>query len=492
MEPEAENFSENATGTRVAGSHLRRGPALAQGQTFGPYQILRLLGSGSMGEVYKARDTRLKRAVAIKVLLQNISEGSDLRERFQREAEAVAKLNHPNICALHDIGQEDGLDYLVMEYLEGETLAHRLKRGILPLPHAIKVASEITDALDKIHRQGMIHRDLKPSNIMLTRSGAKLLDLGLGKLGRDPAAELPNLTKPHITAEGTVLGTLKYMTPEQIEGKEVDSRSDIFALGVIIYEMLTGHQAFEGKNSAGVVASILECEPEPIQGFQDPKSRLLEYVIRRCIARNPDDRWQNAHDLLLQLHWIAQKDAVSTAEPARSVTLGRAALLIGIVAIILAIFFVLVPHDRDSAPVAYTQFPIYPPPDRPLVSPGTVSPEGRTVAFTSYDEKGARIIWLRSLESMDLKPLRGTEEILPPFFWSPDGKQIGFFTPGHLKKIALPEVPPQTLADVRPFDSGASGGGAWGADGTILVSPGADQPLFRVPATGGSPSPAKT
>src|SRR5207244_3606591 len=210
MEPEAENFSENATGTRVAGSHLRRGSALAQGQTFGPYQILRLLGSGSMGEVYKARDTRLKRAVAIKVLLQNISEGSDLRERFQRESKAIAKLNHPNICMLHDVGQEDGLDYLVMEYVEGETLAHRLKRGTLPLPHVIKVALEITDALDKVHREGMIHQDLKPRNIMLTRSGAKLLDFGLAKLARNPAAELPTVTKPDINAEGPAPGTLEY------------------------------------------------------------------------------------------------------------------------------------------------------------------------------------------------------------------------------------------------------------------------------------------
>ena len=460
---------------------------VVEGQSFGPYRILSLLGAGGMGAVYKARDSRLDRIVAIKILLQN-DDHPHVRERFRREAQAIANLHHPNICVLHDIGHQDGHDYLVMEYLEGETLAHRLERGALRAEDVLKFAIEISDGLDKVHRQGVIHRDLKPSNIMLTKSGLKLLDFGLAKSAPAPGAALSTMTDIDITAEGTILGTLQYMAPEQLQGTEADARSDIFSLGAIVYEMLTGHKAFDGKSAANVIAAILEREPEPIQTFQDRKLRGLEYVIRRCIAKNPEDRWQNAYDLLLQLRWIAQEDAHSTSQPARSMTSIKVLTLIGALATILIIIFLLLLPKQAPAPAALIRFPVYPPQKRNLLSPGKVSPDGRTVAFVADDENGNKLIWLRSLESQDARPLAGTEDPLRLFFWSPDSKYIGFSAHNHLKKIPVLGGPVQTLGEVRGLDSGAWGGGTWSPDGTIVFASGADQPLFQIPAAGGPPS----
>src|SRR5580692_9555450 len=302
--------------------------AILPGRRLGPYEILSAIGAGGMGEVYKARDTRLDRIVAIKVLPTHLADRSESRERFEREARAIASLNHPHICTLHDIGHQDGTDFLVMEYLEGETLAQRLKKGPLPLDQVLQCAIQIADALDKAHRKGITHRDLKPGNIMLTKSGTKLLDFGLAKLAQEAApvtsaSQLPTL-KSAITSEGTILGTLQYMAPEQVEAKEVDARTDIFAFGAVVYEMATGKRAFEGKTQASLIAKILETDPPPIASLQPMTPAALDRVVRKCLAKEPDKRWQSANDLANELKWIAESGAsaavavAATAERVRT------------------------------------------------------------------------------------------------------------------------------------------------------------------------------
>src|SRR5216683_687998 len=294
--------------------------AILPGRRLGPYEILSSIGAGGMGEVYRARDTRLDRVVAIKVLPTHLADRSELRERFEREARTIASLNHPHICTLFDIGQQDGVDYLVMEYLEGETLAQRLKKGPLPLEQVLQFAIEISDALDKAHRKGVTHRDLKPGNIMLTKTGTKLLDFGLAKLkqGAAPAnvqlSELPTASDP-LTAKGTIVGTLQYMAPEQLEGKEVDARTDIFAFGAVVYEMATRKRAFEGKTQASVISAIMSSEPPSISSLQPMTPPALERTVKRCLAKEADDRWQTARDLETQLKWITEGGSQVTLSP---------------------------------------------------------------------------------------------------------------------------------------------------------------------------------
>jgi len=302
--------------------------AISPGRHLGPYEILSAIGAGGMGEVYKARDTRLDRTVAIKILPTHLAERAELRERFEREAKTIASLNHPHICTLYDTGHQDDIDFLVMEYIEGETLAQRLLKGALPIQQVLQYAIEIADALDKAHRKGITHRDLKPGNIMLTKSGTKLLDFGLAKLAQEAApvtsaSQLPTL-KSAITSEGTILGTLQYMAPEQVEAKEVDARTDIFAFGAVVYEMATGKKAFEGKSSASVMAKIMETEPPPISSLQPMTPPALDRVIKTCLAKDPDERWQTAGDLCRELKWIAESGAsaavavAATAERVRT------------------------------------------------------------------------------------------------------------------------------------------------------------------------------
>src|SRR5215469_9012302 len=292
---------------------------LAPGTQLGPYEITATLGAGGMGEVYRARDTRLQRAVAIKILSQ-LSTDPTRRHRFEREAKAISCLNHPNICVLYDIGQQDGIDYLVMECLEGETLAKRLERGPLPTGEVLKYGAQIADALDKAHRVGIIHRDLKPGNIMLTPAGAKLLDFGLAK----PASSLANLTTmthaaTPVTEQGSIVGTFQYMSPEQVEGKDLDGRSDIFSLGAVLYEMLTGQRAFEGKSQLSVASAILEKEPAPVSSIKPMTPPALDHAIRRCLSKEPEGRWQSAADLAGELQWIAASSSSkgALAGPAR-------------------------------------------------------------------------------------------------------------------------------------------------------------------------------
>src|ERR1700692_3428869 len=260
---------------------------LSIGDKLGPYEILAPIGAGGMGEVYRARDTRLGREVAIKVLPAAFARDTERLARFDREARAVSSLSHPHICILHDIGHQDGIDYLVSEYLEGETLAQRLVKGSLPIEQVLQFAIEISDALDKAHRKGITHRDLKPGNIMLTRSGTKLLDFGLAELKQEAAPATPDsqlsTMKGAVTGEGTILGTLQYMAPEQVEAKEVDARTDIFAFGAVVYEMATGRKTFEGKTSASVMAAILKDEPPAMSSLQPVTPPALDRVVKTCM-----------------------------------------------------------------------------------------------------------------------------------------------------------------------------------------------------------------
>src|SRR5215813_6989396 len=282
---------------------------LQAGTKLGPYEIVAPIGAGGMGEVYKAADTRLNRTVAIKVLPAQFSDNAEMKQRFDREAQTIAALNHPHICTLYDVGRQEHADFLVMEYLEGETLAQRLTRGAMPLDEALKIAIEIADALDKAHGQGVTHRDLKPGNVMLTQSGAKLLDFGLAKLKQQPQASptvTPRPTASDTTTPGTILGTMQYMAPEQLEGKEADARSDIFAFGALLYEMVAGKRAFDGRSQALLIASIMSADPEPLSKIQPMTPATLDYVVKRCLAKDPEQRLQTALDLVSQLQWIAE------------------------------------------------------------------------------------------------------------------------------------------------------------------------------------------
>src|SRR5437762_2311864 len=326
---------------------------LSTGTRLGPHEIVAPIGAGGMGEVYRAKDTRLDRTVAIKILPEHLSSNPHRRERFEREARAISALNHPHICTLHDIGHQDGIDYLVMEYVEGQTLADRLKKGPLPPDQVLQYAVQIADALDTAHRHGVIHRDLKPGNIMLTKAGAKLLDFGLAKIRAAQAAvsttAIHTQTTP-LTGEGTIIGTLQYMAPEQLEGKEADARTDIFGLGALTYEMATGRKAFEGKSQASLISAIMTVEPPPISGLQSMALPALDHVVRTCLAKEPDSRWQTAHDVLVELKWLTEPG--SQAGVARSVATAqsRHKLLLLLFASVLSVAFLVLAfaHFREK------------------------------------------------------------------------------------------------------------------------------------------------
>ncbi|HET9325779.1 MAG TPA: protein kinase [Candidatus Eisenbacteria bacterium] len=469
---------------------------VAAGTKLGPYEIVAPIGAGGMGEVYKARDTRLERAVAIKVLPEHLSLTPDLRTRFDREAKAVSSLNHPNICTLYDIGHQDGIDYLVMEHLEGETLAQRLERGPLPVSEALKVASEIADALDKAHRQGMVHRDLKPGNVMLTKTGAKLLDFGLARVTSGPGAaplgtvalsRSPTMSTP-LTAAGMIVGTFQYMAPEQLEGQEADTRSDIWAFGATLYEMITGRRAFEGATQASLIASILKEHPRPVAEFQPLTPPGLDRIVDRCLQKDPDNRWQSARDLAHELRWIAEagsKAGVPAPVAARRQSRDRLLTMIAaaglLTSIVLAALLVL---RRPSEPEVL-RFDIRPPSAVQFQDAPRISPDGRYLAYTATDSTGASRIWLRALSAATAQPMPGTEGIQFRPFWSYDSKFLGFFAGNKLKKIAVSGGPATSLADVA---TGADG--AWSRDGVILYDGATNDPIRQVSAGGGTPTTA--
>ena len=467
--------------------------ALSPGQTLGPYEIVSRLGAGGMGEVYRAKDKRLDRIVAIKVLPQGVSDVG--KQRFDREAKTISSLNHPHICTLHDIGSQDGVDYLVMECVEGETLAKQLEKGPLALEQVLKYGAQISDALDKAHRAGIVHRDLKPGNIMLTATGAKLLDFGLAK----PAAPLSSLatmtvTKVDspVTQQGTIVGTFQYMSPEQVEGKELDGRSDIFSLGAVLYEMVTGRRAFEGKSQLSVASAILEKEPAPISSIKPMTPPALDHVIRRCLAKELEKRWQTACDLSGELRWIAegsQAGVPAVAGPrgkARETTAWAAAAILALAAIALAIGFVL----RTPKPAAVIHLSADIGADAHLDmrfgSSAILSPDGSKMAFVATGSDSKRRIYVRSLNQKQANPLSGTENAQIPFF-SPEGEWLAFFADGKLRKVSV-----QGGAVVTLCAAAAGRGGSWGEDGTIVFAPDIRGPLFKVSSAGGTPQPLTT
>ena len=376
---------------------------LTTGTRLGPYEIEASAGSGGMGEVYRARDTRLDRSVAIKVLPAQFSQNAELRQRLEREARAVAKLSHANICALYDVGHQEGMDFLVLEYLEGETLEQRLHKGPLPPAQLLVYAIEIADALEKAHRQGIIHRDLKPGNIMLTKAGAKLMDFGLAKTVEQApvAAVLTEMTATDrkLTAEGTILGTFQYMAPEQLEGADADARTDLFALGMVIYEMATGRPAFSGRTKASLIASILSAEPAPLAAVAPMTPPALERVVKTCLAKSPDDRFQSAHDLKLQLEWIAEGGSqAGVPAPVAAHRKHREWMAWGVIAVLVLLAAALgaLYYRSASAPVRVVRSSILPPPKAVFdfsgaagAGPVAISPDGARIAFVATGEPPA-------------------------------------------------------------------------------------------------------
>lgn len=458
---------------------------LPPGSHLGPYEILAPIGAGGMGEVYKARDTRLDRTVAVKVLPEDIAKRDDLRARFEREARTVASLNHPNICTLFDIGSQDGAGYMVMELIDGQTLAARIEKGALPADQALKIAIQVADALDRAHRAGVTHRDIKPQNIMLTRDGAKVLDFGLAKSVTKPGPTEETLTAV-LTTEGTVMGTPQYMAPEQFEGKEADARSDIWAFGAVLYEMVTGRKAFQGKSYTSLVGAILSAAPEPIS--VEPLMPALNHTVTACLAKEPDARWQTMADVLLQLKWIAEAGPLASAAPAAVERKQRSlALWVGLAASVLAAVALAWLHfgEGPPAPQSAVRFAIDAPADAGFISgvdTPVLSPNGERMVFTGSRADGVRALWYRPLDALEAKQMAGTESAVLPF-WSPDSRSVAFYSESDrkLKRVDVDSGAVLPLCAISPN----SGSGAWLADGWILYYD--ESKLKRVASTGGSP-----
>ena len=464
----------------------------------GPYEVLSLLGAGGMGEVYRARDSRLDRIVAVKVLRSGIGKSDDLRTRFEREARAISHLSHPHICALYDVGHQEGSEYLVMEYVEGETLADRLRRGPLPISQALRYGAQIADALHHAHRGGVAHRDLKPGNVMLTNGGAKLLDFGLAKfvgpvhIFSDDSA--PETAKP-LTAEGAIVGTFQYMSPEQLHGAAVDQRSDIFALGVVLYEMTTGQRPFPATSSASLIAAILSADPIPLRSLQPSAPAALERIILTALEKSPDERWQTAQDVGRQLRWLGESSpsteaatAVSSITPPRRriprLPLAIAAAIAALLTFGAMRFFPRTARSASMTPSARLQL-VPPGSIVPIASPESpnfaLSPDGKTLCFVGQ-QGASRALFLRPLDSLTVRKVEGTENAFSPF-WSPDGAWIGYSNGGKLWKIEVAaNAVPQAICDVSP----AGAIGSWGGH-TILFNdrPGGRREIFRVADSGG-------
>ena len=461
------------------------------GARLGPYEILAPIGAGGMGEVYRAKDTRLGRDVAVKVLPAHMSSSPELRQRLEREAKTISQLSHPHICMLHDVGHQNGTDYLVMEFLEGETLADRLAKGALPVEQALRIGTEIAGALDAAHRSGIVHRDLKPGNVMLTKTGVKLLDFGLAKLAApttpvSQATSVPTALQESqpLTSRGTILGTFQYMSPEQLEGKDADARSDIFAFGCVLYEMLKGQKAFTGKSQASLIGSIMNTEPPPISSIQPMIPPALDRVVKGCLAKEPEHRWSTAHDVMLQLQWVAEGgSAAGLPAPIAARRRSREKLAWGVAA---ALFLAAAGLGygflrRAPKPLRVVRFEVANPPAITTIDAPKISPDGKTLAFNATDSGGKTQIWLRPLNALTAQPLPGTEGTRRPF-WSPDSSYLAFVADGKLKKIDVTGGPPTKICDAP---TGVDG--SWSPEGVILFDGTGTDPINRVPAAGGTP-----
>ena len=472
---------------------------LPSGTRLGPYEVLGLIGEGGMGQVYRAADTRLDRAVAIKVMPAALADDKVRRERFEREARSISRLEHPNICPLYDVGElpneiGGGL-FLVMQFLEGETLAQRLTRGPLSIKETLDVGIQIAEALAAAHRAGIVHRDLKPGNVMLTRAGARLLDFGLARtVSSATGADAASGDRTSLTTQGTLLGTLHYMAPEQLDGRDVDTRADIFAFGAVLYEMVTGLKAFEAESPARVLSAILRDEPARVSTIVPVTPTGLDDLIHTCLAKDPNERWQGMGDVARQLRWLqsalssAKSGAVSRSAvpPARagwrSWWKPAAAIVAGVA---LGAAGMGMWRPTAAAPLSVHAF-LLPPENHYLTGGLALSPDARTLAFVTTDANGERQIWVRPLDSERAQPIEGTSGASDPF-WSPSGSEIAFFANDQLKRIAVGGGPATVICE-----AGAGAGGSWSQSGTIVFQPHQQGALMHVPSSGGRPEPATT
>lgn len=478
--------------------------ALLTGSRLGPYQINFLLGAGGMGEVYRAKDTRLDRTVAVKVLPSHLSSDPELKQRMEREARAISALQHPNICTLYDIGAQNGIDFMVMEYLEGQTLAARLEKGALPLDQVLKIGTEVARALENAHRQGIIHRDLKPANIMLTKADAKLMDFGLAKpkvsiasqavgafTPSTPTMNIASLTSvaSPLTQQGSVVGTFQYMAPEVLQGAEADARSDLFSFGCVLYEMVTGRRAFEGKSQLSVFTAILEKEPESVTVSHPLTPPIMDHLIRACLAKDPLDRIQDAHDVAMSLQWARLNEPTSEKAPSKFNT--PKVVGFGVFVLLLVAFAGFLGYRwASTSNVSTSLHSEIPPPEKFLFDATgdaggmpVLSPQGDKVAFVAHSTE-SKLLWVRFLNGDFARPLDGTAGAAHPF-WSPDGTYIGYFAGGKLMKIPAAGGPIATLADApNPR------GGTWSINDVIVFEADYMGGLTKVSAKGGAAEPA--
>jgi Tol biopolymer transport system component len=477
---------------------------IASGTRLGPYEILGLIGEGGMGQVYRAADTRLDRTVAIKVLPAALAADPVRRDRFEREARSISRLEHPNICPLYDVGvlPSDSADgppagglFLVMQFLEGETLAQRIERGPLSIKDTLDIGVQIAEALAAAHRAGIVHRDLKPGNVMLTRAGARLLDFGLARNvpGTTDGSTIGGTAQTSLTTQGTLLGTLHYMAPEQLDGREVDTRADVFAFGAVLFEMVTGLKAFEAESPARVMSAILRDEPARVSSVVPITPAGLDELIHTCLAKNPDDRWQGMGDVARQLRWL--QSSLSSGRPGSGVVRRTASSTRRRQGLVAAAVLLAAALGAAAARWLWTDPPgpavrlhaqLLPPDGHYLTGGLALSPDGSRLAFVAADAGGTRQLWLRPLDSARAQPIAGTDGANDPF-WSPDGQDIAFFAANQLKR-----VPAAGGNVVVVCDAGFGAGGTWGAAGTIVFQPHQQGQLMRVPAAGGRPEPATT